>query len=261
MGKRTIDNLKNIDVQHRIKEAIDKRRDEIRGLFGYDPKTESSVIITVIPIFASVAFFMYYFLIGLYDTSNPIIAVLKWTVMIAIYMSLVFYIHSLSFPSVNLVNVIYSLIPIVFIKILLWRWPAVSTPIDNTLGVIYNKYFGPLSGLLENIKYEPLQYAPFDKISDTLFNKIPLDWLFNSVNEDDDVIKWLQEEKYGERKLDEVIKNIYIQTTVDSEGYEVYGREDIIYDLNELSQWKRYIGHMTYDYIAFVVGLTYSMVL
>ena len=208
---------------------------------------------------------MYYFLVGLYVTSNPIYAALKWTVMIAIYMLLVFYIHSLSFPAVNLFNVIYSLIPIVFMKILLWRWPDTSSPVDNTLGVLYNRHFGPLSRLLENIKYEKLEGEPFNKISsDTLFDKIPLDWLINSFTKDDKLINRLQEEKEEKEdsvKLGEVINNIYIQTTVDKDNYDVYGREDVISDLNELSKWKRNIGHMTYDYIAFVLGVTYSMAL
>ena len=258
MSITTIDNLKNIDVQVKIKEAMDKRRDQIKGLlFGYDPKTAAYAVNPIVGlIVASIVFFLIHFLLTLYDTSNLIYAAFMWTIMIGIYAALVFYIHSLSFPAVNLFNVIYSIIPIIAVKILLWRWPSASSPIDNTLGVFYNKYFGPMSGLLENIKYEPLTEKPFNKIE--FQEKIPLDWLINSFSKDDKLDDLLAEEPLV--KLD-AIKNIYIQTTVDSEGDDVYGFKDVKDDLTELSNWKRYIGHMTYDYIAFVLGVAYSMVL
>ena len=263
MGKSTIDNLKKLDVQFIIKSVMDRRRDQIRRLFGYDPKTESYAIIGAIPIVASIAFFMCYFLLALYDTTaNIILVALKWTVMIGIYTGLVFYIHSLTFKNVNLYNVVYSLIPIVVLKILLWRWPDVSSPFDNTLGVLYNRYFGPLSRLLQHVNYEPLQGAPFDKISFP-FEKTPLDWLFNSFNKDniDDFLGENPAQSENKTEPNSEIKNIYIQTTVDSENYDVYGYDDVNSDLHELVKWKRYIGHMTYDYIAFILGLTYSMVL
>jgi len=255
MGKNPIDNLKKIDVQLKIKDAMDKRNDQIRRLLGYDPKTESSVIIGAIPIVASIVFFMAYFLLALYDTTKPIWAVLKWTIMLSIYMPLVFYIHSLTFKSVNLFNVIYSLIPIIVIKILLLRWPSASSPIDNTLGVLYNSYFGPTSRLLQHVKYEPLTGEPFNKISFP-FDKIQLDWLIDTINSDniDNLLK-KEDSKEG------IIPNIYIQPTVDSEGEDVYGYEDVKSDLDEIVKWKRYIGHMTYDYIGFILGLAYSVVL
>lgn len=257
MDKSTIDNLKNIDVQISIKEAMDKRRDEIkRILFGYDPKTKLNAANPIVLSIVLIVFFLIHFLLTLYDTSNLIYAALKWTIMIGIYAAFVYYIHRMSFPAVNIFNVVYSLIPIIVMKILLWRWPAASSPIDNTLGVFY-KYFGPLSRLLENVKYETLKGEPFDKISFP-FDKIPMDWLINSFSKDDKLDDLLAEEPLV--KL-EAIKNIYIQTTVDSDGHDAYGYDDVIFDLNELSKWKRYIGHIAYDYIAFVLGLTYSMVL
>jgi len=253
----TIDDLlKKTDVQYAIKTAMDRRRDQIRRLFGYDPEVASYVFSIVFPILASIVFFMCYFLLGLYDTSIKILAALKWTVMIGIYMGFVFYMHKLAFQNVNVENIAYSIIPIVVLKILLWQFPSISTPFDNTLGVFYNRYFGPTSRLLENIKYEPLEGKPFDKISFP-FGKIPLDWLINSLSQYhiDNIDNFLEKEPIGKQTsdTDTTIGNIYIQTTVDSDNYDVYGYSDVKADLNELTKWKRYIGHMTYDYIAFLL--------
>jgi hypothetical protein len=86
-----------------------------------------------------------------------------------------------------------------------------------------------------------------------------MDWLINSFSKDN--IDSFLGEKTNPTEPNTEIKNIYIQTTVDSDNYDVYGYDDVNSDLNELVKWKRYIGHMTYDYIAFILGLTYSMVL
>ncbi len=267
MGKSTTERLKRLDVQQEVHNIIEKRRREIEKLLT---KTKggkkipspilkpASTFITyfifyvLVPILTIISFVFIYVLLRLYDTTNIGVSLIAWIIALGIYVALVAYIHSTISPTrtIDLFKVLFSILPLFLIKILFWKWPDMSSPVDNSIGTFYLNNFDGAGFLMNHFKYVPLSEEPFNTIKFP-FESLSFDWLFESLNKDN-IGSALEGEQSN---ADDLVTNFYIQTF---DGEDIYGYDEFKEDLTNMVMRKRYIGHMVYDFIAAAIGITTS---
>jgi len=265
MGKSTTERLKRIDVQQEISNIIEKRRQEIEiQLTGKKSTNTIShaatepltifIYYVLIPVVSIIAFIFLYILLHLYDTTNIGTALIRWVIALGMYIALVAYIHSTISPTrtIDLFKVLFAILPLFLIKILVWKLPDMSSPIDNTIGTFYLNNFDDAVSLMNHFKYVPLSGEPFNTIKFP-FERLSFDWLFESLNEDN-IGDALEEGQQSSAKED-LVTNFYIQTF---DGEDIYGYDDFKNDLINMVKRKRYIGRMVYDFIAAAIGITTS---
>jgi hypothetical protein len=260
----TRERLKQMGVQYEVNNIMEKKALEIQNLLEgkVAPKEKpsdtkpKSVLFQVIYYFvlmiaSFIVFAFIYIVLRLYDKSRRFLSMISWTIAFGIYLGFVFSMHKMIVPNrtIDLVKVLFAIVPILIIKGLLWKFPDLSSPVDNTVGTALMYGIGNVE---DHFKYVPLSKTspvqlPFDKLS--------FDWLFVSLNKDN-VGTILNNAQPGENGTNPaLITNFYIEATDDSiDWYDVLKE-----DLTNMVERKRYIGHMVYDFIGALLGVTSSM--
>jgi hypothetical protein len=192
-----------------------------------------------------------YIVLRLGDTSRRFLSMIGWTIAFGIYLGFVFSMHKMIVPNriIDLVKVLFAIVPILIIKGLLWKFPDLSSPVDNTVGTALMYGIG-------NVE-DHFKYVPLSKTSPVQFpvDKLSFDWLFTSLNKDN-VGTILNNAQPGENGTNPaLIPNFYIEATDDTIDWY----DGLKKDLTTMAERKRYVGHLVYDFIGALLGVTSSM--
>lgn len=259
----TRERLKQMGVQYEVNNIMEKSELEMQNLLDgnvgknkklSDTKPNSiifQVIFYLVLLIASfIVFSFIYYILRLGDTSRSFRSTITWTFAIGIYLGVVFRMHKMIVPNrtIDLVKVLFAIVPILIIKGLLWKFPDLSSPVDNTVGI-----YG-IGNVEDHFKYVPLSKDSLSHVQLPV-DKLSFDWLFTSLNKDN-VGTILNNAQPGENGTNPaLIPNFYIEATDDTIDWY----DGLKKDLTTMAERKRYVGHLVYDFIGALLGVTSSM--
>ena len=259
--------MNKVDIKKEVNRIIKKRQDDISRILstvvtGKNSKAnaESLDYLTWIGICIGIwtgyglAAFSTLFVLGyiLYKSykSTSVVMLMSCVALLASYMVIVFYIHDIVFDGhTNTFNMSISLIPIAITMLLLFIYPNISRPLDNTIG-----YFcvtrAPFVEGLDVMKQFKSRLFPKEDMLDELGNELSFNWLLTTFD-----VKHIQE-CVNQLKNDRIVTDGSILT----DFYIDNQIEGVAEKITELVEMKRTFGRGASLLIASAFGLAGSIV-
>lgn len=175
-----------------------------------------------------------------------------WITLLVSYAVSVFYIHDRVFDGyTNNFSMLLSFIPIVITTLLMFIYPNISRPLDNTVG-----YFcltrAPFVEGLDVMKRFKSRLFPKEDMLDELGNVISFDWLLTTFDEKyiDSCLDQLESDREINIADGSILTDFYIDKSTD----------DDVNGIKNLVELKRTFGRGASLLIAATIGLAGSMV-
>ena len=266
-----IKKMNSADIKKEIAKIINKRRDDINKILSmqgtlasknsdnfvgatFDKKTWWVIVIGIWVSYVLAAFVILLLLCYiLYKSySSPfIVKSMIWTALLVSYSVSVFYVHDNVFDGyTNNFNMSLSFIPIAITMLLLFKYPNISKPLDNTIG-----YFcvtrAPFVEGRDVLKQFKSRLFPKDMLVG-LGNEISFDWLITTfdVKHIPECVNRLKKDHEFNLADGSILTDFYIDAVDDK----------LVDGIKHLVELKRTFGRGASLLIASVFGLAGSIV-
>jgi hypothetical protein len=269
-----MDKMNEADIKKEIAKIIDKRSDDINRILatpgaiagknssnstlkktGFDEPTWWAIYVGIWIGYGLAAFIILllicYILYKSYKSSFVVKSII-WIMLLVSYSASVFYVHDTVFDGyTNNFNMSLSFIPIAITLLLLFIYPNITKPLDNTVG-----YFcvtrAPFVEGLDVMKKFKSRLFPKENMLDGLGNEISFDWLITTFDSKhiESCLNQMKKDQEFNVTNGSILTDFYIDTPSD----------ELIDGIKHLVELKRTFGRGAGLLIAATIGLAGSMV-